>query len=42
MVRQFDEIDLLEAVLEIKRSKVSKNNSHFVFTYSMSYFTAKT
>lgn len=28
MVRKFDEIDFLEAVLEIKRSKVSQESSH--------------
>lgn len=28
MVRKYDEIDFLEAVLEIKRSKVSQEFSH--------------
>lgn len=34
MLRKFDEIDVLEAVLEVKRSKVSvKQETHLVFWF---------
>lgn len=35
MVRNFDEIDFLEAVLEIKRSKVSQEYSPYSFSFCL-------
>lgn len=34
MVRKYDEIDFLEAVLQIKRLKVSQESAHFFFFFS--------
>lgn len=38
MVRKYDEIDFLEAVLQIKRLKVSQESAHFCFFLSVHVF----